>query len=94
MGKYWPKLSPGDRRNQIYEVWKRILDLLERQIEGVATALRIPEMDAPRSKLKAYEDSLDAVICAWVATCALDGCIDQYGDEQSTIWIPTNRKLS
>ena len=37
--------------------------------------------------MKAYEDTLDAVICAWVAGCALEGRAKAFGDENSAIWI-------
>jgi len=90
MGTYWPELTPLNRRNQLYKIWERILELLEQQLEGVSTALPIPEINAPRSELKAYEDALDATVCAWIATRALDGFVDRYGDEQSAIWIPNN----
>ena len=39
-------------------------------------------------ELKAYEDALDAIVCASVAICALDGRAPPFGDEASAIWIP------
>ena len=37
---------------------------------------------------KSCEDTLDAVVCAWVAMCALEGRGVSFGDESSAIWIP------
>jgi hypothetical protein len=48
-----------------------------------------PELTATRAELKAYEDKLDAVICAWVGICALEGRPTPFGDENSAIWIPS-----
>jgi len=42
---------------------------------------------------KAYEDKLDAVICAWVAIAALDGAATPYGDATSAIWVPNPASL-
>jgi len=39
-------------------------------------------------ELKAYEDALDAIVCAWVAICALEGRAAPFGDDASAIWIP------
>ena len=39
-------------------------------------------------ELKAYEDALDAIVCAWIAICALEARAVPFGDETSAIWIP------
>jgi len=51
-------------------------------------------LDASAMELKAYEDSLDAVICAFVAICALQGRATPFGDRNSAIWIPELRRPS
>ncbi len=86
--RYWPKLAPKERRTKLYCQWRTIVELLEEKISGVARAL--PELEATASgiQLKAYEDRLDAVICAWVAICALNGQARPFGDAGSAIWIP------
>jgi predicted RNase H-like nuclease len=63
--------------------------LLEGEIAGVGTALPSLELNVTGMKVKAYEDALDAIICAWVAVCALDGRAMPFGDEHSAIWIPS-----
>ena len=35
------------------------------------------------------EDALDAVVCAWVGVCALEGRAKAYGDPDSAIWVPS-----
>ena len=50
--------------------------------------------DASSRQLKAFEDQLDAVVCAWVGVCILENRAESYGEEQldardSAIWIPT-----
>nr|WP_245581779.1 DUF429 domain-containing protein [Rhizobium ruizarguesonis] len=44
--------------------------------------------------MKALEDTLDAVVCAWVGACVMDGRARAYGDVESAIWVPTQASLS
>ena len=85
---YWPKLSPSQRRQRLYQQWRGIIALLEREIAGVNERLSIPKLDANRADVKACEDMLDAIVCAWVGICALEGRATSFGDETSAIWIP------
>lgn len=85
---YWPKLSRDDRRVKLRTVWTRIVEALEQRIAGVAAALPPPEVDANGWRLKAYEDKLDAVVCAAVAITALDGEAEACGDGDAAIWVP------
>ena len=65
-GVYWPALSLDERHLNLRAVWARIVLALERRIGGVAEAMPSP-LDATRGwRLKAYEDRLDAVVCAAV----------------------------
>jgi predicted RNase H-like nuclease len=86
--KYWPGAAPPERRARLIEVWRRIVARLETQIAGVAEALPPPSVECKGRALKAYEDQLDAVVCAYVAIRALDGQAKAYGDERSAIWVP------
>lgn len=86
---YWPNATSIERRGNLYRQWAAILALLERQIEGVTKALPPLAVDVTGSQLKAYEDQLDAVVCAWVAVCCLEGRAIAYGDANSAIWIPS-----
>ena len=62
---------------------------LEQEITGVRAALPLPAIVASGIDLKAFEDALDAVICAWVAISALEDWAKPYGDENSAIWVPS-----
>jgi predicted RNase H-like nuclease len=87
--QYWPALSSEQRRLQLYCQWSDIVALLETRIDGVAAALPALEPGASGLNAKAYEDKIDAIVCAWVAICALEGRTIRFGDEVSAIWIPT-----
>jgi len=86
---YWRQATAPERRDRLYREWTRIVALLERQIEGVATALTTPGPGASGLEIKAYEDTLDAVVSAWVAVCALEGRAVAFGDDSAAIWIPS-----
>ena len=88
---YWPSATPTERRERLYQQWKEIICLLEGQITNVSAVLIIPDMNAPKAEAKACEDALDAVVCAWVAICALEGRARPLGDDNSAIWIPYPR---
>jgi predicted RNase H-like nuclease len=85
---YWPSATPSERRLRLYRQWSEIVTLLEGEIAGVGAALPRLEMSASGVVVKAYEDALDAIICAWVAICVLEGRARPFGDENSAIWIP------
>lgn len=85
---YWPGLSPDNRLANLVSEWRRITDLLDREIDGVAALLLVPLPASGGRALKAFEDMLDAVVCAWVGICVLEGRAIPYGDHDSAIWIP------
>lgn len=90
-GKYWPTLRPPERREQLFATWRHIIDLLDGEVAGVAAQFEMPLISASGRELKAFEDRLDAVVCAWVGICILEGGATPYGDDDSAIWIPTAR---
>jgi hypothetical protein len=75
----------------LFREWAGIVALLESEIEGVAAILKTPEPGASALEIKAYEDALDAVVCAWVAVCALEGRAVAFGDDSAAISIPCAR---
>lgn len=87
---YWPTCDAAERKRRLFDVWAGIIKLLERHITGVANALPPLPLGASGAEVKAYEDKLDAVICAWVAICALEGRATAFGDQHSAIWIPNS----
>lgn len=93
MRAYWPSGDRTQRRLSLVATWRRIVSALDRKIDGVAAALPLPEVNAPLWQLKAFEDALDAVVCAWVGLRALTGMATPYGDESAAIWIPTREEI-
>lgn len=89
---YWPNTTVLERRKSLLEQWNHIAAQLDKHISGVVSALPLPAVDASIISFKAFEDSLDAVICAWVAICFIDGNCDAYGDDNSAIWVPNLRR--
>ncbi len=89
--RYWPASVPSERRTLLLQEWARIIALLDEKITGVEKALPPPMPDARIVELKEYEDMLDAIVCAWVAICALEGLAKPFGDHESAIWIPNGR---
>lgn len=89
---YWPSLLPVERRMNLYRQWTQIVALLECEVAGVTGAFPELEVAATGQQAKAFEDSLDAVICAWIGVCVLEGRAVAFGDQDSAIWIPTPRR--
>jgi len=62
--KYWPLLARSDGLIELCRHWGEIIACLDREIQGVATALPEPSLKAGGFNAKASEDSLDAIVCA------------------------------
>lgn len=86
---YWPASGIAQRKAFLLKEWSRIVALLDARIGGVAKALPLPSVEASSAELKAYEDMLDAAVCAWAAICATQGNATPFGDHHSAIWIPS-----
>jgi predicted RNase H-like nuclease len=91
VAKYWPDLTPPGRRLKLFDQWVAIVAALDAVVMGVADSLPLPSPSAPGHALKAFEDMLDAVVCAWIGAEALDGGAVAYGDEHAAIWVPRPR---
>ena len=88
-GVYWPALSLDERHLNLRAVWARIVEALERRIGGVAERLPRPDPEVRGWRLKAYEDRLDAVVCAAVAiACSQRRSAVVHGDDDAAIWVP------
>uniref|UniRef100_UPI003019E4F7 DUF429 domain-containing protein n=1 Tax=Bosea sp. MMO-172 TaxID=3127885 RepID=UPI003019E4F7 len=73
---------------------RRLTALLDREIAGVADALPVPEPAAAGVVLKAFEDMLDAVVCAWVGTRVVAGAAVPFGNDDAAIWVPSPTERS
>lgn len=84
-GRYWPGTTVAVRRRRLLEQWRRILAALGRRMK---VRLELPASFASFAAMKAYEDAIDALVCAWVAIEFLAGKAAPLGDEAAAIWIP------
>ncbi len=89
---YWRSETLMNRRMRLLDQWAVIVAALENEIVGVSAMLPVPLQTAATWELKAFEDTIDAVICAWVGICALEGRAIPYGDDDCAIWIPAGNK--
>nr|WP_245516959.1 DUF429 domain-containing protein [Rhizobium leguminosarum] len=67
-----------------------MVTLLDARIQGVRDALSLPPLFARGFEMKAFEDALDAVVCAWGGACVMDGEAMACGDLESAIWVPVS----
>ena len=86
--KYWPDAMPSQRKVLLVEQWRAILDHLAKEVDNVDLALPQAPEAATVSELKAIEDALDAVICAWVGACFLSDDAVPLGSHDCAIWVP------
>lgn len=86
--RYWPGVPAATCRINLLQSFREILDGLERYISGIEIPIPNDDNQLSFSKMKRFEDALDALVCAWVGTCYLDGAAKPYGDETAAIWVP------
>lgn len=89
VSKYWPARTPLERWQLLREEWRLIVRFLDGLFYGTVSA-KLPQLreEMTTRERKAFEDALDAVVCAWVGVCVLTGTAAAYGDDDSAIWIP------
>jgi len=66
---------------------EKIITALRADIRGIELKLPEPEDAVSIPRLKRYEDSLDALVCAWVDAKYLAGEAKPYGDDTAAIWV-------
>lgn len=86
--RYWPGLPIQQRIENLLGNFRRIHGALERQIEAIDLPLPEPAAMATLSALKPLEDSLDALVCAWMAMQHLQSRTRALGDSSAAIWCP------
>ncbi len=85
---YWPDEPREKRGLKLREKWREIVSHLAKEIKGVDDLMPKLGDAAAGWEMKSYEDALDAVVCAYVAICCVEGRASPFGDEDSAIWIP------
>ena len=86
--RYWPDASAGERRANLLGQFEEILMALSEEIRDIPIELPEPSGAVSVSGLKSYEDSLDALVCAWVGAKYLGGEAMPHGDHTAAIWVP------
>ena len=86
--KYWPRKDTNFRIRRLLEQFRLILNGLKNCIREIP--IRLPELSKCTSLayLKRYEDTIDALVCAWVGICFLEKKIESFGDATAAIWVP------
>ncbi len=87
--KYWPKAPMHERIAKLLHEFTEIERSLGRIFGETRVALPMPAEVKTLSYLKRYEDSLDALVSAWVGVEYLAGNATAYGDNTAAIWVPT-----
>ena len=90
-GRYDRNDSPFRRRARLLRTWERIVAALEEEIPNIRDFLPAGLAAFRPVRLKAVEDTLDALICAWVGSEFLRGRAESFGDADAAIWIPKAR---
>lgn len=86
--RYWPGSTPAERRANLLGQFRRILSALRSEVRDIRLELPDATDAVSTAGLKRYEDSLDALVCAWVGAEYLAGAASPYGDETAAIWSP------
>jgi predicted RNase H-like nuclease len=85
---YWKGLGKLDRRRKLLATWREIVEKLDQEIIGVAEKIPVPGDAASGWEMKAFEDMLDAIVCAWVGMRVFNDKARPFGNESAAIWIP------
>ncbi|MDP1927585.1 MAG: DUF429 domain-containing protein [Thiobacillus sp.] len=89
-GSYWGKGLPStERKRRLLEQWNAILECLQLEIDGIEIPLPKDPEQFTFQHLKRYEDAIDGLICAWMATRYFADEAVPLGDETGAIWVPS-----
>ena len=86
---YWLDESVELRKKRLCEEWKAILARIREHIDGIDLSLPKAPESLSFDDLKRFEDAIDALVCAWMATQFLDKRAVPLGDNTAAIWIPS-----
>jgi predicted RNase H-like nuclease len=89
--RYWPHTTPISRMEKLLIEYQCIADSLKAVFGPLPFDLPAASECSSLARLKRYEDTLDSLICAWVGVHFIRGSILGFGDEESTIWVPSGR---
>jgi predicted RNase H-like nuclease len=84
---YWRGAAAEERLLNVREELEKIARRLDDVVAGALDAVDI-ETPASFSALKPVEDTIDAIVAAWIGATILEGDAEAFGDEESAIWVP------
>ena len=88
--RYWPDTTVQERADLLTGEFVNIYYGLAGVINDIPDFLpKPPYAGSALAYLKRYEDVLDALVCAWVGACYIEGNATAYGDNNAVIWVPT-----
>ena len=73
---------------RLFDNFCLIIGHLSRHIGSLDSQIIFPKVVRTLSSLKALEDTIDRVVCAWVGTRFLADLAEPYGDDTAAILIP------
>ena len=85
---YWPDRDARQRIEALLDELGAIHAALERELGPVRVSLPRAGDVARLASLKPLENSLDALVCAWVGTRFVAGRVTAYGDADASIFCP------
>lgn len=88
--KAWKHLLPEERTKKIITNLNMLIERLGRSVSNVSDFIPILDIEEDYNiwQLKAYEDMIDALICALTGLSYVTGNIRGYGEKDGTIWVP------
>jgi predicted RNase H-like nuclease len=84
---YWRDASRQERLANVRDALRNIARRLDEVVAGAGDAVDV-ETPANLSALKPVEDTIDAIVAAWVGATIIAGAAEGFGDETSAIWVP------
>ena len=86
--RYKHASASNDRITDLLVEWEKIRSALATEIAELPFVVRKRADVSFRTSLKGQEDTLDAIICAWVGARFAESTATPYGDEDAAIWVP------
>ena len=84
----WKGVPAAKAKVERIEQFRRIAARLSEHIDGIDIPWPLERVTT--AELKALEDQIDALVCAWVGIQILRGSATPLGDGDAAIWLPTN----
>lgn len=88
--RYWPDRTRQGRIDALLSEYAAIHEALVNVFGPIGVPLPTADNGLTFSALKCFEDALDALVCAWVGVCYMQGTAIAYGDDTAVIWCPSD----